>query len=95
MKALLLAAVLTTATHAYALDLPPGSEQTLTGQVSDLQDSRTFILTTGEDRVLVYARTEHVAAVRVGSTVQVRGKVPTDWLKLAALELQATEVRVL
>lgn len=41
MKALLLIAVLVTQ-QSYALELLPGSEQTLTGTVSELQAYHTF-----------------------------------------------------
>lgn len=92
MKTLLLATLF--ATHAYALELEPG-EHTLTGKVSSVQPDSTFILATGGDRVLVYARTEQVSKLHVGSTVEVRGTVPKDWIKLARLELQAAKVLVL
>lgn len=92
MKTLLLATLF--ATHAYALELAPGTEHTLTGKVSSVQPDSTFILTTGGDRVLVYARTEQVSELHLGSTVEVRGTVPKDWIKLARLELQAAKVLV-
>lgn len=94
MKALLFAAALV-ATQAYALELPPGSEQTLTGTVSELQPDHTFFVQTADARVLVYANAALVEALRVGAEVQVQGKVPTDWVKLASHELQASKVRVL
>jgi hypothetical protein len=94
MKHFLLIAALV-ASHAQALELPPGSEQTLTGTVSELQADHTFYVQTADARVLVYANAALVKALRVGATVQVQGKVPTDWLKLAAHELQASKVRVL
>lgn len=95
MKALLLLATALFASHgAQALDLAPGSVHTLTGTVSSLQDARGFFLATAGDRVLIYARSQDVRALRVGATVEVRGKVPRDWVRLAALELQADEVRV-
>lgn len=67
---------------------------TIEGRVASLPAPRMFTVQVGDRRVLVYATQAQAERVRLGDHVQVRGTVPSDWLKLAVDELQASTVQV-
>lgn len=73
---------------------PPTTLITITGPVTSQPAPQMFTVQVGDRRVLVYANSAQVQHIRIGRHVQVRGTVPADWLKLAADELQATDVQV-
>jgi aspartyl/asparaginyl-tRNA synthetase len=91
-RSLALAALAFAAASATAAEYVPGSETTLQGTVSGFHSTRSFWMDVDGDRILVYGTTAQRGRVHTGQTIRVEGSISNDFIKLAAVELQARRI---
>lgn len=81
------------APFAYAADFVPGTQVAVEGKIAALENSRSFWMEVGDQRVLVYGSERQRERLFPGLVVQVEGRVSDDFIRLADIELEARSIR--
>lgn len=84
-----LAALSLAAGFAQAQSFKPGQQMTIEGQVSKVLEPGMFLITSGNETVLIYSTSRLARDVVTGSRLRVSGHVPKDWMRLSKNELHA------